>query len=186
MTETAPLTTAVDEDLLCHLTRVVYSDLGFCGCGWPTEGLTVVHELLAAFGADPWERRSEALLRLLPKDGVRHIVLSVLDHAGLMDHGSSVVGAWLTPRGRWWLYAVETVGGISGLSGRFDEPGIGYPHTGEAADAGQECTDACWVVPDGWEPAGAAVPVVVPPVVVPAAPGPCVRCLYGTPHEQHD
>lgn len=179
---------SVDEGLLCHLTQVVYSGLGFCGCGWPDEGLALTHELLTAFswgfGEGIWQRRDAVITRLLPTDGVRHIVLSTLDHAKLIEHGSSILGSWLTPRGKWWMYAVETVGGIEGLSRRFDEPGIGYPHTGEAADAGQECTDACWAVPDGWEPAPELVPKPIDPVVFVPCPGPsCVSYQYGADHQ---
>jgi hypothetical protein len=164
------------ERLLCHLYRIVYEDLGMCGCGWPDEGLATVHELLVAFNDDDWQQRQAAITRLLPKDGVRHIVLSTLDHAELMEHGSSILGAWLTPRGKWWLYAVETVGGIDKVMSGFGGPGVGYPHTDEG------CTDACWTVPDGWTPTSPEV--TVPVVAEPAAA--CVRCLYGTPHQHEE
>lgn len=160
-----------EERLLCHLYQIVYGDLGFCGCGWPDEGLASVHELLLSFNGDDWQQRQATVTRLLPKDGVRHIVLSTLDRAGLMEHGSSILSAWLTARGKWWLYAVETVGGIDAVD--FDGPGVGYPHM----DAG--CTETCWALPDGWKP---AQPDPVVPVLAQQSE-PCVRCLYGTPHQ---
>lgn len=163
-----------EQRLLCHLYQIIYGDLGMCGCGWPDEGLETVHELLVAFNDDDWQKRQATITRLLPKDGVRHIVLSTLDHAELMEHGSSILSAWLTARGKWWLYAVETIGGISAVD--FDGPGVGYPHM----DGG--CTDACWAIPEGWMPTG---PDPVVPVVA-EQPAACVRCLYGTPHQHKE
>lgn len=173
------------DDLLCHLYQVVHSDLGFCGCGWPDEGLAVVHELLTVFGGgfegDAWEKRQATIRRLLPTDAVRHLVLSMLDHAGLTEHGSSVLGSWLTPRGKWWLWAVEQVGGINSLHAGFDRPGVGYPHIGPWDDT--ECTEACWAVPAGSEPATPEPVAAAAPVAVPC-PGPsCPHYLYGRDHE---
>lgn len=174
------------DDLLCHLYQVVYSDLGFCGCGWPDEGLAAVHELLTVFGGgfgdDAWEDRQATIRRLLPTDAVRHLVLSMLDHAGLTEHGSSVLGSWLTPRGKWWLWAVEQVGGIDSLNAKFDGPGVGYPHEYDReTQTMQPCTDDCWRVPDGWDPPQDEEPPE--PAVVPC-PGPsCPQYLYGKAHE---
>jgi hypothetical protein len=57
-----------------------------------------------------------------------------MDRAGLIEHGSSQSGAWLTEKGTWCLAAMRTA--------EFDDlDQQGYPHDGDA------CTDACWRLP---------------------------------------
>jgi hypothetical protein len=142
------------ENLLQHLYVLVYGHhdgLGLCGCGDPDAGIALAHELLTAFGwgfgDGAWQRKRAVIGRLLPTAGVEQVVLSTLDRAGLIDHGSSIGGSWLTDRGKWWLWAVTEVGGLNGLDDRLCQ--VGYPHGGE------DCTDACFPAPDGWRPDGA-------------------------------
>lgn len=170
--------TAIEhEDLLDHLYQVLYGDIRYCGCGYPAQATVLVHELLTAFSwgleGDAWDRKEAVIRRLLPSPGVQHLVLSMLTAASLTEHGTSIHGSWLTPRGKWFLWAVATVGGADGLDEQLDA--AGFPHDGET-----ECTAACWQIPDGWAPPALAPEQPAPP------PGPCVRCLYGTPHQHEE
>jgi hypothetical protein len=175
------------DNLLCHLYQLVYGDLGLCGCGWPAEAITTIHELLTAMAwtgsGEAWQKRRATTRRLLPTPAVEHLVLSMLDHAKLIDHGTSIASSWLTERGKWLLWAVEQVGGIEGLDGQLDE--AGYPHPWDpAAKQAQPCTDACWALPDDWKPAGP--PGQPQPVTVAAGPAACAHCLYGAPHNHEE
>jgi hypothetical protein len=84
-------------------------------------------------------------------DGAQQIVLAAIDHAGLIDHGTSVWGSWLTERGKWVLWAVAQVGGVDGLGAKLDE--VGFPHEYDPkTKTMQPCTDDCWRVPEGSMP----------------------------------
>lgn len=59
------------------------------------------------------------------------MILSTLDNAGLTEHGSSINGSWLTPKGAWFLNAARAI--------PFDDiDEAGLPHNGDA------CTEQCW------------------------------------------
>lgn len=127
------------EDVLDHLMVVFYDNaqgLGLCGCGYPQAAYDLVRDLLGLipFYEDEHWKAAEALTGNIP--GAHHIVLGAMERAGLIEHGSSQTGAWLTDKGRWCLAAMRTA--------EFDDvdgDGVGYPHDGEA------CTDACWMLP---------------------------------------
>ncbi|MFK0222249.1 hypothetical protein ACIQWN_29165 [Streptomyces vinaceus] len=117
-----------------HLYRIFFDDLGLCGCGLPSEAYGLVRDLLAL--APLYEDSRWRLAETLTGGGAaHHIILSSLDRAGLIEHGSSLDGAWLTAKGAWCLAAMRTM--------EFDEVSErgGYPHDG------RECTDGCWVLP---------------------------------------
>ncbi|MCX5239807.1 hypothetical protein OG824_31860 [Streptomyces prunicolor] len=136
------------EDLLSHLYRVLHSDMPSCGCGDPGAADRLVIGLLTVF-AGRGDGRSRRVGELIGgTDGAQQIVLASLDHAGLIDHGTSVWGSWLTERGKWVLWAVEQVGGVDGLDEKLDE--VGFPHEWDSeTKAMQPCTDDCWRVPEG-------------------------------------
>jgi hypothetical protein len=85
--------------LHCHV-------LGFCGCGNPEDSLryvrdslqhidmlTKVHEKAMTYEA--WDEAGTALM-----GSARYFTLYVLAEKELTQHGGSVGGAWLTPKGR--------------------------------------------------------------------------------------
>lgn len=121
------------EEALSHLYKIFYDDLGMCGCGNPDEAYELIRDLLALtplYEGSRWQRAEE----LTGRGATSHIILSSLDRSGLLEHGSSLSGAWLTDKGEWCLAAMRTV--------EFNElDGTGLPHDGG------ECTDACWSVP---------------------------------------
>jgi hypothetical protein len=125
------------EEVLCHLYVIFYDDqqgLGLCGCGYPQAAYDLVRDLLGLvpFYEDGRSTAAESLTGNIP--GAHHIVLGAMERAGLLEHGSSLNGAWLTEKGAWCLAAMRTA--------EFEElDEVGYPHDGEA------CTDACWKLP---------------------------------------
>ncbi|MGW2371736.1 hypothetical protein [Kitasatospora sp. NPDC001683] len=126
------------ENLLCHLYQVFYGDLDMCGCYMPQAAVTLVYELLRI---TPYyeDRRWKQAEALAGGAGSFQLLISMLTNADLMVHSSSLGGSSATDRGRWVVWAVEQLGGPSGLGDRLDE--VGYPH-----DADEQCTDACWRV----------------------------------------
>lgn len=124
------------EVTLDHLYVVFYDNsqgLGLCGCGYPQAAYDLVRDLLGLipFYEDEHWKAAESLTGNIP--GAHHIVLSSMERAGLIEHGSSMTGAWLTEKGKWCLAAMREA-----ECDDLDGPGVGYPHDGEA------CTDACW------------------------------------------
>jgi len=148
MAQEAEVTDAEQEEILCHLYKVLHNDMPFCGCGDPGSADRLVIGLLAVF-ADRQPDRVRRVEELIGgSEGAQQIVLAAIDHAGLIDHGSSVWGSWLTERGKWVLWAVDAVGGVDGLAEQLDESG--FPHEWDReAQAMQPCTDDCWRVPEG-------------------------------------
>ncbi|MFC7794551.1 hypothetical protein [Streptomyces cinereoruber] len=117
-----------------HINRLFYMDLHLCGCGLPEEAFDLVRDLLAVIGSDskkPWKE----LESLVPQGAALHMVLSMLDEAGLIDHGRIITGCWLTPKGTWYLRQLRKVDDWD------DIHGIGLPHDGTA------CTDRCFLPP---------------------------------------
>lgn len=117
-----------------HLYKVI-ADLPLCGCGIPEPAYQLVVDLLKV---TPFydHREQVASLAGSETEGAHLLVLGALDHAGLIEHGSSIGGSWITPKGKWFLQAVELAGGVDELCDATRD--IGYPH------AGGKCTDACW------------------------------------------
>lgn len=119
-----------DESASQHLNQIFYVDLGFCGCGNSGDAYELVRDLLTLcplYEGQRW-RQAETLTG---GGAVHHIVLSTLDTAGLIEHGSSINGSWLTPKGAWFLGAARTV--------PFDDINdAGLPHDGGT------CTERCW------------------------------------------
>jgi hypothetical protein len=124
---------------LQHLYALFYGDLGICGCNMPWEAYNVVRDLLAYCAQDHADRDCHDLNRIIGTDGAVHLVLCLLDNAKLIEHGSTVAGAWLTDKGRCaleWMRRHEWEDREDGTP-RVDE--TGYPHDGG------DCTAACWV-----------------------------------------
>lgn len=141
------MTEAEQENVLCHLYKVLHNDVPSCGCGDPVAADRLVVDLLAVFAdwAPDRARRVEALIG--GSEGAQQIVLASLDHAGLTEHGGTVWGSWLTDRGKWVLWAVDAVGGVEGLSNKLDV--VGFPHEYDPkTKAMQPCSGTCWRVPE--------------------------------------
>lgn len=127
----APFCASCNDDL-CHLYALLYGDLRFCGCGNPEQVYGLVRDLLglAPFYDNP-DLVRERVGGPSPEDhGPYYLVLYVLDHAGLISHGGSIGGSWLTPKGEHYLGLMRRY-----EHGLLDE--AGYPHDGG------RCTEDC-------------------------------------------
>jgi hypothetical protein len=129
---------------LTHLYRLLYGDIGFCGCGDPGSAYDTIGMILALIDLkwkDPektdhahWKACSELIQQQAgTSGGAFNLVMYILDRAGLLEHGSSVRGAWLTKRGKHCLHLMNAYS--------FDEvEGAGYyPHGGDPCGPG--CRD---------------------------------------------
>lgn len=86
---------------------VIYDRLHFCGCGLPEEALRLVTDLLTLA---PWHDAGNAVgERIGGEDGTRHLVMYLIDGAGLIEHGGSITGSWLTDDGVRFLNAMQTL-----------------------------------------------------------------------------
>jgi len=112
----------VTVDDLQHL-YLVHTQLHLCGCGDPDEAWETVRLILnlCPLGEGGWRDVED---RLTP--GGAHIVLSCLTHAGLIEHGSSIRGSWITGKGRWVLARLAQLD--SGVADATDS--VGVPHDG--------------------------------------------------------
>ena len=72
--------------------------LGFCGCGAEDDALDFVLEALECF--EDRENGYGRIHALVPRNGMGAFVLYQFDHLGLIEHGSTVRGSWLTDDGR--------------------------------------------------------------------------------------
>lgn len=66
----------------------------FCGCGLPESAWEIVLRLLGYFGT-PHEDRN--LDEFRDED---YLAAYVIDHCGLIEHGTSIGGSWLTDDGK--------------------------------------------------------------------------------------
>ena len=133
-------------DAVQHLYQL-WDDAHSCGCGWPGDAFNLVRDLLAL--TPFYEHRDEVTARVGVTEAVRgdgdcgvlQLVLGALDAARFIDHGTSIFGSWITPKGRLFL----------DLAQRFGFSAIemaGFPHDGCG------CTPDCpyWrVVREDWE-----------------------------------
>jgi hypothetical protein len=110
-----------------HIYKIIWEDLPLCGCGNPEAGVALVRDLLKL--APLYEHRDE-VDALLPTEGIYYLVLGALTEADLLEHGSGIGGSWLTPKGTWFLQALEALDDFDAL----DE--VGSPH--------DDCSDLCW------------------------------------------
>lgn len=69
----------------------------FCGCGSPDIAAGRLRDLLALHPL--YDHRAE-LTALIPDEGTQYLLLYMLKHLGLTEHGVSITGAWLTARGQ--------------------------------------------------------------------------------------
>lgn len=75
-----------------------------CGCGSPEVACAALLRLLRLH---PLYDHVEELNAWIDDDGVRHLLLYFLHDLGLTDHGGTVWGAWLSPKGQAALAALE-------------------------------------------------------------------------------
>lgn len=91
---------------LIEIEKIFSEDMGLCRCGVPEEAYELVRGILSLA---PFYNDFESVVRLIGNDGAHHIVLSVIERAGLIEHGGGIGGAWMTPKGERFLALLETV-----------------------------------------------------------------------------
>lgn len=128
------------EDVLSHLHKVFYGDLRLCGCGQPDAAWELIHSVLTHCDTPAENQGWAALGREIGPPGAVHIVISVLTDADLIEHGGSYVVNWLTDKGKWMLWALNTIG-LEDVDDRMDREFIGYPHDGGV------CSPECYRIP---------------------------------------
>lgn len=115
------------DELQEYLTADLPKGLGFCGCGDPREASEAIRNLLDAYDrkAHPWpnaapfdevawapwrDERRKLEAEALPAGAWGQIALYWLTTCGLLEHGGSVSGSWLTPQGEEVLVALREHG----------------------------------------------------------------------------
>lgn len=94
-----------NEHQACH-----YGLLHLCGCGSPEDAYNFCRDALACFDRrgchdEPptreWIYAEDALTELINKSPKQaaHVIAHLLTHLGLIEHGGSVGGSWLTDDG---------------------------------------------------------------------------------------
>lgn len=97
-----PDLTAAREHAADHANLLFYGNLGLCGCGCPEDAFKLIGDLLALMPLYDDQRWVKADA-LIGSPGAAHIVLSHLEeNGGLIEHGSSIGGSWLTDKGRYF------------------------------------------------------------------------------------
>lgn len=147
----APYCQSCDDDL-CHLNKLFYSELNFCGCGNPEDAYDLVGTVLGLLeenreqdDADPEKfafypdsarmKRGKAFREATKEyiggnDGTFNLIMYLLGHVDLTEHGGSIYGSWITKKGRHYL----------SLMNRYqwdDVDQTGSPHDG--GDCGPGC-----------------------------------------------
>lgn len=120
------------DDDLDHVYALFYGGLNMCGCGWAEEAFTLVRDLLNLapfYQGGRWRQAEE----MFGHPGAYHLVLSALEHADVIEHGSSIGGSWLTPKGAHLRNLINRT-----TWGALDAYNVGFPHDGG------DCTPDCW------------------------------------------
>lgn len=169
---------SLDDHVLNHLYKLLWDGEFICGCGDPDAAYELVWKVvkhfddkdkhadaqIAAVGGDRidailgigsrWVPFEPSLTDMLPDSGIRQIVVGAVDGLGLIEHGSSYYSSWLTKKGKWFLWAVESVGGIDGIDEKLDM--VGFPQHGGDWKNPAPCTDECWKIPSPLAPISGA------------------------------
>ena len=133
------------EDDLQHLCALFLGSdgLGICGCGDPESVYELVRDILALaplYEQAEGERSNSAKVReMIGTGGAFYLILYTLDRAGLLEHGSSVSGSWLTLKGTHYLALMRRFGWD-------DLDGTGLPHfpgDGPVKPGDGECGPGC-------------------------------------------
>jgi hypothetical protein len=102
---------------------VIYDDLHQCGCGYAEARLELVREVLrdCPLYDGTWRKYDTPLAEWL---------LCLMDAAGLIEHGGSIGGSWITEKGKRLLAVLEAEDAwtslLNGQAGYCECPACGY------------------------------------------------------------
>lgn len=84
----------------CHLHALFYDHILGCGCNQPEAAYHLVRDILdlAPFYDNGNWRKAQALIGT---DGAFQIVIGLLTSLDLLEHGGSMGGSWITPKGEY-------------------------------------------------------------------------------------
>ena len=84
----------------CHLHALFYDHIVGCGCNQPETAYNLVRDILnlAPFFEDGNWRKVQALIGT---NGAFQIVVGLLNKLELLEHGGSMGGSWITPKGEY-------------------------------------------------------------------------------------
>jgi hypothetical protein len=140
------------EDMLSHLNLLWYGrapeGLDFCGCGNPEDVWRLIHSILALTPLHEDGHRQQ-VRELVGTDAAFHVVLYVMTSGDLLEHGGSVGGSWITPKGEWARWAIGLVAdewGWDTVDEMVSEFGLPHYHDVPQDEAGV-CGPDCWTVP---------------------------------------
>jgi hypothetical protein len=68
----------------------------WCGCGEPATVYLFIRDALRAL---PWHEPAGVAFWAPTPKGAQHMLAGVLDRLGLVEHGGSWYGSWITPLG---------------------------------------------------------------------------------------
>lgn len=105
--EKAIIENDVVEDIL---NRFYYEELKFCDCGNPEDIMQLIKDILNQIehkrdDEKTYEDNQEEIIKIFNFNGkvnhaVRDFILNYLDIVGLLEHGGSIGGSWLTEKGQ--------------------------------------------------------------------------------------
>lgn len=130
--------------------RNLFSEMGMCGCGNAHTGFAVVRGLLNAIADD--DRTWQDFHRACGGEGAFHVIIGALDKAGLVEHGGSVYGPWLTkPKGVYFQKVLSLVTWDQlDNDNASSTPHFEYnPDETPACSVVRECDVFCWEQPPG-------------------------------------
>lgn len=87
-----------------QLEHLFLDEMHFCACNIPNAGARLV---LSVLRLCPLSGHRPEFERLIPDAGAQHIILSLLNHVDLLEHGGGIGGSWLTDKGRRVLASLE-------------------------------------------------------------------------------
>ena len=78
----------------------VFNDIGLCGCGDPDAVLDMIQEFLEKRKGPEWEWDAQVEFAKAHPEELMLFLEYILDGKGYTEHGSCVMGAWLTDKGK--------------------------------------------------------------------------------------
>lgn len=132
----------------CHLYALFADNITGCGCNQPETAYYLVRNILnlTPFHDDGNWLKAQALIG---SDGAFQIIIGLLSNLDLMEHGGSMGGSWITPKGEyirelmhkhpWYTTGLDADGVTpNGVDDR------GYP---ECYNADGGCPPEHWLAP---------------------------------------
>lgn len=116
------VSTEPTEDELCHLYAVFYGDMQLCGCNVPDMAWEEIRWMLQQ--CPLYDGTWAEVERRYGGAGAAHIMLGSIDNAGLIEHGGTIAGSWITGKGQWVLDTLNRVNGP--IDEALDH--VGFPH----------------------------------------------------------